>query len=137
MTAKDWLSRYSALTDDIEAKKERLARLAAAATSTTAKNNGGMPGGSGVSRKIENAVGDAEALKDQIREMKREQRAIERAIDKLKDPRSRAVLTYIYILGLTQEETAKRLNYEDTKSIRQKRDAALGHICIPSAYKNA
>lgn len=137
MTAKEWLSRYKVLTYDIEAQKESLARLTAAATSTTAKNNGGMPGGSGVSRKIETAVVNADVIKAQIRDMQREQRAITQAINKLTDPQSRAVLTYIYICGLTQEETARRIGYQDPKTIRQKRDAALRNIRVPNAYKIA
>lgn len=89
-----------------------------------------------MSRKIENAVIDAEVIKSRIREMQKEQRAIARAIDKLKNPESRAVLTYLYICGLTQEEAAKRMAYADAKSIRRKRDIALRIIRVPSAYKS-
>lgn len=136
MEAKEWLGRYRLLEQDIRAQKEHLARLSAAATSTTAKNTGGAPGASGVSRKIENAVIDAEVIKSRIREMQKEQRAIVRAIDNLKNPQSRAVLTFLYICGFTQEETAKKMGYADAKSVRGKRSIALGEIRIPSAYKS-
>lgn len=136
MKAKKWVSRYKLLEQDISAQRERLARLAAAATSTTAKNTGGTPGASGVGRKIENTVTDADVIKSRIREMQKEQRAIVRAIDKLKNPESRAVLTYLYICGLTQEEAAKKMDYADAKSIRRKRDIALRTIRVPSAYES-
>lgn len=124
------------LEQDIRAQREHLARLAEAATSTTAKNNGGLSGASGVSRKIENAVADADVIKARIREMQKEQRTIVRTINTLNDPQHRAVLTYLYICGLTQEETAKKMDYADAKSIRRKRNIALRKIRVPSAYKS-
>lgn len=132
MTAKEWLSRYKALGLSIKAKEEQLAQLAASATSTTAKINGGMPGVSGVSRKIESAVVSADEIKAQIHELRREQRAIARAIDAC-ELRESAVLSYIYVCGLTLEQTAARM-YCDRKTISRIRDKALLHIQVPTGY---
>lgn len=130
MTAKEWLSRYKTLGQDIAAQKERLAQLAASAASTTAKNNGGMPGGSGVSRKIERAVVAAAEIQAQIQKLERERQAIEQAIISLNDPQSRAVLTYLYICGLPIDQTAQRMGYCG-KQVSRIRDEALSHIEPP------
>lgn len=130
MTAKEWLSRYKPIEQSITAHKEHIAQLLAAATSTTAKSNGGMPGSSGVSRKIENAVTQIDDIKAQIRELQKEQRAIVRAINAIKEPRGCAVLTYLYVCGFTVEETAQRMNYAQ-RTIFRIRDKALAHIKVP------
>lgn len=129
MTAKEWLSRYKALGLSIKAKEDQLAQLAASATSTTAKINGGMPGASGVSRKIERAVVSADEISSQIHELQREQRAIIDTINAC-EPRECAVLTYLYVLDLTVEQAAKRLNYCG-KQVTRIRDEALAHIRVP------
>lgn len=133
MTAKEWMSRYKPIEQSITAHKEHIAQLAAAVTSTTAKSNGGMPGSSGVSRKIENPIIQMDDIKAQIRELQKEQRAIVRAINAIKEPRGCAVLTYLYVCGFTLEETAQRMNY-DRKTISRIREQALTHIRVPDRY---
>lgn len=111
MTAKEFLSRYRTLNEEINAKLDEAAQIRALAERVTPSENGG---GSGA---VSDRVGHGAArLVDLEREIDREidrlvdmREEIETVIAKVKDVRLHLILTERYIIGSNYEKIAEKI----------------------------
>lgn len=114
-SAKDFFQQIRDIDKQIDTKHERLMRLEALATKTTATISGDSGKPSGTSRTMENTVDKIIDLKnelnaeiDRLVELKREADRILRAMPKEKE---RRCLENRYILGKTLEAIALEMDY--------------------------
>ena len=133
MTAKEYLSRYRFLNDDINAKLEQVAELRRKAQSVGGGNSTGTHSSQPYDR-----VGEITAkIVDLEREINEEidrsvdiQREIRRSISTVPEQRLRTILEYRYINGLTFEQIAVKMNYSYKQTCRL-HGKALSEIKCP------
>lgn len=113
MTAKEYLSQYRTLNDEINAKLEQKRELFALATSVSPSTTHG--GGGNVSDKVGRTVAKLLDLEreinadiDRLVELRRE---IEEVIAGVPDERLRTLLELRYVNGLTFEQISQKMNY--------------------------
>lgn len=113
MTAKEYLSQYRTLNDEINAKLEQKRELFALATSVSPSTTHG--GGGNVSDKVGRTAAKLLDLEleinadiDRLVDLRWE---IEEVIAGVPDERLRTLLELRYVNGLTFEQVAERMNY--------------------------
>ena len=114
MTAKEYLSRYRFLNDDINAKLEQVAELRRKAQSVGGGNSTGTHSSQPYDRvgEITAKIVDLEReINDEIDRSVDIQREIRRSISTVPEQRLRTILEYRYINGLTFEQIAVKMNY--------------------------
>lgn len=119
MTTKEWLTQYMNLQAEINAVREAIAIMSAAA--------------------VKYKTGKSSTRQQFERVIKRdleEQGKIHKAIDGVKDPRSRQALGYIYLCGYTVQKAADLMHY-DQRTVARYENKGLEQIRVPAEYKQA
>lgn len=132
MTAKEYLSQYRSLNDNINAKLEQVAELRRKARTVSSGSSDGTHSSTPRDR-----IGEITArIVDMEREINEDidrsvdlQREIRAAIAAVPEMRLRTLLEYKYINLLTLEETAVRMNYSYKQICRLHGQALLQVRC--------
>lgn len=120
---KEELAQLQYLNLEIEREKERLAELEAMATNTTAHLSG-LPHATGITDRVGQYGAEIADLKkmieSNIQQCYRELNKLNQYIQNVHDSEMRQILTLRYINGLSWQQIAFRIGYQD-ESVPRKR----------------
>lgn len=133
MTAKEFLRRARAIDRRVDESMERAERLRARLEAGRMSSLTGMPRGGGADWTVtaDRLIELERRINERTRELVRWKLLAIDAIRAVEEPRLAELLELYYIDGLTWEQVAERMGYQDVRWVYELHGRALQRVKVP------
>ena len=133
MTAKEFLRRARAIDRRVDESMERAERLRARLEAGRMSAITGMPRGGGADWTVtaDRLIELERRINERTRELVRLKLAAIDAIRAVEEPRLAELLELYYIDGMTWEQVAERMGYQDVRWVYELHGRALQRVKVP------